>query len=162
VALLVGGGMGIAPLLFLAQRLQPLNVPIICYYGVRSHQQLCCQDDLKELGVTLKIATEDGKTGFHGLITDLLKADHQSGAFQETTLTIFACGPAAMLRTVQTLAEKWQVEAQLSLESMMGCGFGVCVGCAIPTRNPENATNHYKLVCQDGPVFSSKEVIIPD
>lgn len=162
-AILIGGGIGIAPLLFLAQELRQTNVQVKCYYGVKNQQQLCCPDDFKNIGAKMKIATEDGSSGHQGFVTDLLLIQKEYNVQQKTpSIALFACGPPAMLRAVQQFALNRQVETQLSLESKMGCGFGVCVGCAVPARKTTNSLTTYYLVCQDGPVFRAEEVTIPD
>jgi dihydroorotate dehydrogenase electron transfer subunit len=158
-AKIVAGGIGIAPMLLLAETLQKKAIETECYYGVREASQFCCLDDFKAAGAVLKLATEDGSLDFKGYITNLLRWEFQRQAFLAPETILFACGPPAMLRAVQNFSLEKGIPAQLSLEAMMGCGFGVCVGCAVPVRN-EN--NQYHLVCQNGPVFKAEEVIIPD
>ncbi|MBN2093347.1 dihydroorotate dehydrogenase electron transfer subunit [candidate division KSB1 bacterium] len=161
-ALIIAGGIGIAPMLFLAEILKNKKIDTECYYGVREASQFCCLDDFKATGATLKLATEDGGLGFKGYITHLLQSEFQRQAFLVKNTIIFACGPPAMLRAVQSFAIEKEIPAQLSLEAMMGCGFGVCVGCAVPVRKESGQDPQYHLVCQQGPIFKAEEVIIPD
>ncbi|MCI0514724.1 dihydroorotate dehydrogenase electron transfer subunit [candidate division KSB1 bacterium] len=159
-ALIIAGGIGIAPMLFLAERLKNHLIETDCYYGVRTAAQFCCLNEFQAAGAALKLATEDGSQGFKGYITHLLQADLQQSRPKETIL--YACGPPAMLRAVQSFALANGIPAQLSLEAMMGCGFGVCVGCAVPVRKESQHEPQYHLVCQQGPIFPAEEVIIPD
>ncbi len=161
-AIMVAGGIGIAPMLFLAEILRDKAIETECYYGVREASQFCCLDDFKATGVTLKLATEDGRPGFKGYVTQLLQSEFQRQGFVINETILFACGPPAMLRAVQKFARETGIPAQLSLEAMMGCGFGVCVGCAVPVRKENNPEPQYHLVCQQGPIFNAEEVIIPD
>lgn len=162
LALLIGGGLGIAPLLFLAESLRQRQIETHCFYGVRSAAFQCTTAEFEAAGVALHPATDDGSTGFSGWVTDLFLAELKSGKFDESSRAIFACGPPVMLRKIQEIGLSQKIETQLSLEAYMGCGFGVCVGCAVPVKNPATEHEKYKLVCQHGPVFLAEEVIIPD
>lgn len=161
-ATIIAGGIGIAPMLFLAETLHQKKIKTECYYGVREASQFCCLDDFMAAGVTLKLATEDGSRGFKGYITHLFLSEIQQHSLLAAETSIFVCGPPAMLRVIQSFAIEKGIPAQLSLEAMMGCGFGVCVGCAVPVRKENNQEPQYHLVCQNGPVFQAEEVIIPD
>jgi dihydroorotate dehydrogenase electron transfer subunit len=109
--------------------------------------------DFEEARAGVRITTEDGSQGTRGLITDLLRpfllAPHVS------RLTMYVCGPPAMLAAVARLAEESGVPCQVSVEANMACGFGACMGCAIEVRGDAKG---YRLVCQDGPVFDSREI----
>ena len=98
------------------------------------------------------VATDDGTLGHKGLVTDLL-TPHLSS--QEPP-TLYACGPLAMLEAVQRLALAANVPAFLCMEELMACGFGACLGCAIPTHDPEVV----RYCCTDGPVFDAKEIVL--
>ena len=126
-------------------------------YGGRTKADLVCLDEFLQIGTAPEIATEDGTAGYRGYVTDLLHRHLEQPSAGKKR--IFACGPPAMLRVVQHMALSNNVRAELSLEAMMGCGFGICVGCAVPERGKPNA---YKLVCQDGPVFQAEDVDVPD
>ncbi|MCI0514389.1 dihydroorotate dehydrogenase electron transfer subunit [candidate division KSB1 bacterium] len=161
-ARLIAGGLGIAPMFFLAQILAQQKIDVSFYYGAKSRRHLCCLNELEALTIALNITTDDGSNGQSGLVTEVLQADFSPAAPDFASTLWFACGPNAMLRVVQQMALAWGISAQLSLETMMGCGFGVCVGCAVQKSTPANAAPEYYLVCQDGPVFAAEEVIIPD
>lgn len=162
LALLIGGGLGIAPLLFLAESLRQRQIETHGFYGVRSAAFQCTMAEFEGCGVPVHLATDDGSAGFSGWVTDLFLEQLQSGKFNKSSLAIFACGPPVMLRKIQEIGLAQKIETQLSLEAYMGCGFGVCVGCAVPVKNPSTEYEKYKLVCQHGPVFLAEEVMIPD
>lgn len=160
--LFVGGGLGIAPFLFLCQYFQHERITLTGFYGVKTKKQFCCLDDFAALNVPLHFSTEDGSHGFKGFITETLE-DYVMSQLDDTDKSvIFACGPPAMLRTIQNLSEKWEIETQVSLETMMACGFGICFGCVVEKRNRKPGEDKYQLVCKNGPIFRGQEVVIPD
>ncbi len=150
--LLVAGGIGIAPLRFLAEKVRQSCRQIIILHGAATEKKLFPKE-LFPLEVSLIIATEDGTAGHKGLITELIPT------FATTADEIFACGPMPMLRYMAEnqkslrLADK---PVSVSVEMRMGCGLGVCYGCTIRTRS------ELKQVCKDGPVFNLNEVIWDD
>ncbi len=156
-AVLIAGGLGIAPLLFLAQELRQQQMAVTLLYGNKSQTGCCCQDEFNELGVQSWIATEDGSLGFIGKVTDLALAHPE--LWQMPRTMIYACGPNAMLQQVNMMAAAAQIPCQVSLETMMACGFGVCLGCVVKSAT---ATNSFKYVCKDGPVFFSSEIDFSD
>lgn len=136
---LVAGGIGIAPLFFLAEKLTKSKHPLTLLIGAKTKGEILCEDELRGLGVDVRIATEDGSYGNRGLVTDLLHTLHPTH--------IYACGPVSMLKKVTEFA-KWNgISCQVSLETRMGCGVGACLGCAVKIGSS------YKYVCRDGPVF---------
>jgi dihydroorotate dehydrogenase electron transfer subunit len=150
--ILVAGGMGIAPLLFLARRLveRGEGARIRFLAGFRGEMDFPSPDFLPDTGVPMEIATEDGSVGRHGLVTDLLEqvlAEVSEGS-------IFACGPRAMLKRVAELSAAAGLACRVSLESVMACGLGACLGCAVPV-NPGPGRGGYLYVCKDGPVFEA-------
>ena len=153
--LLVAGGIGIAPLRFLADVALKEGKKVTLIAGARSAASLPPvsppQEFFSEGGLPSNFhvvnATDDGSEGFKGLATDLIPA-YAGGADQ-----LFACGPVAMYRTMARMPELKGKPVQVSLEIMMGCGMGVCYGCTIKTRNG------LKQVCQDGPVFNLDDII---
>ncbi len=148
---LIGGGMGIAPLLFLAQRLARLRHPMAAdriLLGARNKEEidsLVC--DFSELGYTVQVATDDGSLGHHGFVPDLL-ADVLPQVTQ-----VYSCGPHVMMKTIAAQCERVGVRCQVSLEAHMACGLGACLGCTV--EGPEGLFIH---VCKQGPVFDSREV----
>jgi dihydroorotate dehydrogenase electron transfer subunit len=138
--LLVGGGTGTASLYELAQRGSGTRMLL----GGRSADSILGLAEFQELDVELQVATEDGSAGRRGLVTDLL--DAQPGD------EIFACGPTAMMRAVYEHARIAGVPCRVSLESRMACGFGICLGCAVPTDGG------FRYVCTHGPVFDAERL----
>jgi dihydroorotate dehydrogenase electron transfer subunit len=148
-ALLVGGGTGIASLYELAARAAARG-HVVVMLGARSDAELMGCDDFAALGVELRIATEDGSRGHRGRVTELLEAALDAGAGGES---IYACGPTPMMRRAAEIAALRGRSCQVSLENRMACGFGVCLGCAVPRADGKIA-----LVCRDGPVFEAGQV----
>ncbi|MDI6736537.1 MAG: dihydroorotate dehydrogenase electron transfer subunit [bacterium] len=146
---LIGGGAGIAPLFFLAQKAHHLR-QIIVLIGGKTKDQVLCEEEFKKLGIEVRIATEDGSYGHKGLVTDLLNA------LLHTSLSIFACGPLPMQKRISIFSSEHNLSCQVSLESRMACGIGACLGCAIKVKG-ESTT--YKRVCIEGPVFEAKEIM---
>jgi dihydroorotate dehydrogenase electron transfer subunit len=134
-ALLVGGGVGIAPLALLHQELG--GAPALLGFRDGAHALGA------ELLADVTIATDDGSVGHRGRVTELLEPRLDSA------VAVYACGPPAMLEAVRSLCLSAGVPAQLALESPMACGFGACYGCVVATRDG------YKRVCVDGPVFDA-------
>ena len=140
--LLVGGGVGLPPLLGLAKTLVRGGVRPLAAAGFGTEADVMLREEFRAAGVELHIATMDGSLGVKGLVTDAMRAL----AFD----SVFACGPLPMLRAVYDAAE---VPGQFSFEERMGCGFGACMGCTLMTRNGP------KRVCADGPVFRREEIL---
>jgi len=146
--LLLAGGIGIAPLVFLAEKGLADNRSVALILGAPTASQLY-PPHLLLAEVKLVVATEDGSAGRRGMVTDLL-AELAPEADQ-----IFACGPLAMYKAIAPIikGEKGEKSVQVSMEVRMGCGFGACYGCAIETKAG------MRFVCRDGPVFELKDVI---
>ena len=144
--LLVGGGVGIAPLAIWQDALLAHGS------AVRLSVLLGFRDAAHAEGAALLrdtiLATEDGSAGHRGLVTDLLEGELD----RDAQATVYACGPPPMLEAVRALCERRQVPAQLALESGMACGFGACFGCVVPTRAG------YVRLCVDGPVLEAGEL----
>jgi dihydroorotate dehydrogenase electron transfer subunit len=153
---LVAGGMGVAPLFFLAEKLvqssrfKVQRRPLVLL-GAKTKTQIICEEEFKRLSCNIKIATDDGSRGSRGTVTDLLK--HLLSTMNYEPSTIYACGPRLMLREITAISKRYNIPAQISLEEHMACGIGACLGCVV------NTTTGYKRVCKDGPVFDAKEVI---
>ncbi len=187
--LLVGGGIGVPPLLGCAAELKENAVAVL---GFRSESAVILEQDFKAAGAKTLVATDDGSYGFHGLVTAL--------AEREEFEMMFACGPSPMLKAAAKLAERRNVPCFLSLEERMACGIGACLGCAVRLRyaqtdckfpfgeldtkkgarttpklpdgqklsNGQFVTKetlppdgwYYGHVCKDGPVFDSRRVVL--
>jgi len=146
---LVGGGMGIAPLVFLAREAVAYN-QVTAFFGTRTAGQMPPAEYLPAMETIL--VTEDGSTGRQGLVTDSLKAWLE----KEKPDLICACGPKRMLAQVQKTAMEHRIPLQVSLETVMACGLGACLGCTCKQAVAENGA--WLKVCQDGPVFRAEEV----
>ncbi len=149
-ALLVGGGVGIAPLLFLSETLHTKHVDILTLLGFKDKPFRV--EAFRNTGETV-VSTESGSYGEKGTIKDLLRAVNIRN-FD----IIYGCGPRAMLRFLKELTEKEGVRCQISLEERMGCGVGACLSCVCKVR--DKGGWHYKRVCKEGPVFWAKDVMI--
>ncbi len=143
VPLLVGGGVGIAPLAILQDE---LNGPAAVLLGFRD------ADHAAGAGLLAgpEVATDDGSVGHHGFVTELLARELAGAAPQ--TVEVYACGPPPMLEAVRRACAESGTPAQLALESGMACGFGACFGCVVPTRRG------YLRLCLDGPVLDAGEL----
>jgi len=149
-SILVAGGMGVAPLLALGERLAGRRNTLVLI-GARNKKEVLCENEFKQLGAKVQIATDDGSRGRKGLVTDLLKKVLRNTKY-EIRNTIYACGPKPMLKEIARLSSSLGISAYGSLEENMACGVGACLGCAIGTREG------YKRVCKDGPVFNLREI----
>lgn len=144
--LLVAGGIGIAPLFFLAQEAKKPSLSIRMCFGIATATEAILNNLLPK-DIKCITATEDGTVGHKGIITELLP-EHIDWADQ-----IFACGPSPMYRTMAKMPELKGKPCQISLEVRMGCGLGVCYGCTVKTKTG------LKQVCQDGPIFELNEIL---
>ncbi|HHF52193.1 MAG: dihydroorotate dehydrogenase electron transfer subunit [Candidatus Aminicenantes bacterium] len=152
-ASLIGGGRGAAPLYFLACELVKKNINVTVFYGGKSSEDLPIASKFKKENIRTLCSTEDGSSGFKGLVTDLLETELKT----DTPSLIYACGPEGMLKSLSKISKKHQIPAELSLESIMGCGFGACWGCVKKIKKGNTAEWH--KVCEDGPVFSAGDII---
>lgn len=159
-AVIIAGGIGIAPFKLMLNELQQRQISSTLLYGVDRSDQLIPVDDYAE-NSDLIISTRDGSAGFQGLVTDLL-VRYLDDTADLSGNELFVCGPIPMLKKVQEIAKHYRLPAQVSLETIMACGFGACVGCAVPMAHPIAGEKEYFLACQDGPVFDMHEIIIND
>jgi dihydroorotate dehydrogenase electron transfer subunit len=151
---LVGGGVGAAPLLLLARRAKRLN-RVAVFLGARSAGELLLVREFGQLGVSVKVATDDGSRGFAGTVTELLESEVRSqkaeGRGQKARRVLYACGPKAMLADLARRLP--DLDAWGFFEERMGCGTGICHCCALPRRG-----GGYVRFCQEGPVVRLSEV----
>jgi len=156
LSILVAGGMGVAPLVFLAEKLAKHSLRSTVHgryvlIGAKTRSQILCEKEFQRLGFSVKIATDDGSRGFRGKVTGLLK--NLLSTVDCRLATLYACGPRPMLKEISRLALFHNVKAQISLEEHMACGIGACLGCVVKTKK------RLKRVCKEGPVFLAKEII---
>lgn len=169
--LLVGGGAGVAPLVFAGERFAAQGLSVTVIFGFRNAQSVIGWETTSAWATSRHLVTEDGSAGEKGFVTDALKrllaeqsklaggGGHGHGhdpahAYGHARFdAILACGPNVMLKATAELARQAGVPCQVSAERTMGCGFGVCLSCVLP--RPDGS---YALTCQDGPVFAAEEV----
>jgi dihydroorotate dehydrogenase electron transfer subunit len=151
---LAAGGIGVAPIRFLAGDLMARGIPpenCHVFLGGRSQFDLLCREDFQAWGISVTLTTDDGTMGDQCLVTDPLDA-----AIQDNRPDIVcACGPHGMLACIAGIVERHQVPCQLSIETMMACGMGVCLGCAVESRKQQETYLH---ACIHGPVFNAEDL----
>lgn len=151
--ILIGGGMGVAPLLFAATKLVDEGKQVTVIMGFPSKDETVLKCDFQQLGIDVLLATDDGSVGFFGFPTDLL----EKRLLENGADAVFACGPHAMLKSVADVCSKTGVDAWVSMEERMACGIGACLGCVVQLT--EQAGGSYQKACVDGPVFKASEVL---
>lgn len=157
--LLVAGGVGAASLHPLAlSEIRDGGDPLMLY-GCRTRDDLAGVRPTLSAGIEVSVATDDGSAGRRGLVTDLLDQFlRDEGPANLHRWVICACGPMPMLRSTAEVARRHGVTCHVSLESPMACGFGVCVGCVVGTRETAQSPLRYRRICMDGPVFDASTV----
>ncbi|OQX55263.1 MAG: hypothetical protein B5M53_04500 [Candidatus Cloacimonas sp. 4484_209] len=150
---LIAGGIGLAPLWFLAKRLKYHKQRFSFIFGERTASQLG-NNVLNSFGKYVTLTTDDGSRGFKGTVLSVLP--HIIESIPHNDIAMYACGPVNMLRNIVKLSKKSKIPAYISLEERMACGIGVCLGCSVKKKG-ERA---FMRVCKDGPVFNSEEVEI--
>ena len=175
MALLISGGMGTPPLQHLA-KLLTANYPqivVVAFAGAKTAKDLPFEGRLdaisQELGFSLPefarygirslAATDDGSAGFAGTVTDCLTQWLEETRPSPQSTIIYSCGPEAMLAKLAEIAHQKRIDCQVSMERRMACGFGVCQSCAVRCTAGASNETVYKLCCEDGPVFDSREVV---
>lgn len=149
----VGGGIGIFPLLFLLKRMGG-NMVRHAYLGFRCRESAVLLDEFSKASEKVFISSNDGSIGEKGFITDLLAKGLEGSGYD----IIYTCGPAAMMKKVAAMAAEKNIPCQVSLEQRMGCGIGACLACACKTKTKDEGWE-YSRVCCDGPVFWADKVI---
>ena len=149
-AILIGGGIGIPPMLELMKQLDCDKTAVLGYRD----SDMFLKDEFEAVGDVV-ISTEDGSFGTKGNVIDAIKEQGVEGSI------IYACGPTPMLRGIKAYAEEMGIEAQISMEERMACGIGACLGCICKTKEKDHHTNvNNTRICKDGPVFLATEVEI--
>ncbi len=158
----IAGGMGIAPLLeLIAQVVSDRGTKgpekLRLFYGARTASELLPEDFFRGQGIRVHFATDDGSFGYKGRITQMFEKIMAEGGFRPFEL--YSCGPLAMQRHVADWALTNDTLAQLSMESLMACGIGACLGCALPAATPgDPESERFVHVCEDGPIFSAGSI----
>ncbi len=159
--IMVAGGIGIAPFDLLLQDAAAIHCRKTLFYGARSGEHLCRSPLWEEYGVELCLATEDGSVGHHGRVLEPLRrylGENQDHAGR----ILYGCGPTPMLSALRTLALETGLKGYISVENLMACGFGACVGCPVELATPRPDGQKYLLACKDGPVFPIEEILLHD
>jgi len=176
-AILVGGGIGIASLMMLAEELERKGKRSLGLIGAQNYSRIFCVDEFQSVGVEVHVSTDDGSCGYHGLVTELLRQillnyasritfhvgfdtlrTQPKSHFTHHASRIYACGPDGMLKSVAQIATEFHIPAQLALENRMACGVGACLGCVLKLKSPDGESE-YKRVCIEGPIFDAQEIV---
>lgn len=167
--IMVAGGIGQTPFLalgrqFLGNRAYygPLGQQVVASksvtlcYGVRNKEYLAGEEDFRNCGIDLRISSDDGSVGHQGLVTELLEQalDEKAGS----PIRITCCGPEPMMEAVAKIAAARQVSCEVSLETPMACGIGICFSCVVKTLQPDGDWD-YKRTCVEGPVFDATKIV---
>ena len=176
LAALVGGGVGIPPMIYLASAMQAAGKTVVAFCGARSADMLPvtlapgvevapdgqpapCISQFGQFGVDSVIATDDGSLGWKGFVSEPVAAWLDALDAPDRQAVVYACGPEPMMRALAEICIARDVECQVSLERHMACGMGTCQSCVCKTRSDAEQGWSYKLCCTDGPVFDAREII---
>ncbi|MBC7188846.1 dihydroorotate dehydrogenase electron transfer subunit [Candidatus Aerophobetes bacterium] len=154
IHVLVGGGTGVAPLVFLCRKILEKtkeNSSILVFLGFKTVSEIVCEEKFKKEGIVLRVATDDGSRGYRGSVCELF-AEYLKTIPENTSLSLYACGPLEMLRGIAELVSGSGFFSQVLIEEIICCGVGACGGCVIKGRKG------YFRVCRDGPVFRLEDI----
>lgn len=155
--------MGVAPLLALCEESIRQGKEVRVLIGALKKELVIGEESFKILGAKVDVVTDDGSYKHKGLVPDLFEGTIKGGWLADQ---IFACGPKPMLRKINEIALKINIDYQVSLEERMACGIGACLGCVcrVKTKNKkeDKVKNEYKRICVDGPIFEGSEVVWDD
>ncbi len=146
--LIVGGGVGNAPLFYLSEELRQRGCSITYIYCSRSSRYVYCEDKYRDSSLSFHLMTDDGSAGTRGFATEIMPDILNKQKFKR----IYTCGPTPMMRAVTQSAEDF-APVEVSLENYFGCGFGICSGCTVETKSGQ------KRACKDGPVIDGSQLI---
>ena len=155
---IVAGGIGVAPMVFLATHLLGRGIAsgdMTVFVGGRTKDDLLCLEEFERLGIVIRTSTDDGSAGDQCLVTLPVELALDS----RHPDVIYACGPLEMLKCVSGIAESRGIPCQVSIESNMACGMGACLGCAVPIKD---TPGEYVHACLDGPVFDLQQIQLFD
>ncbi len=164
--LMVAGGIGQTPFMALASEYlgrrqygqPPRSVPaanrVTLCYGARSREYLAEVEDFQRLGVEVRLSTDDGTAGHHGLVTDLV----EQVLAESPAAKVVCCGPERMMEAVARLCQVRGVSCRVSLETPMACGIGICFSCVTKVRQPDDSWD-YRRTCVEGPIFDAADIV---
>ncbi len=175
-AALIGGGVGIPPMLYLAEALQVAGKESFAFAGARTASLLplnvldgveissagrpsMCVAEFAQQGTATALATDDGSLGFGGTVSEAFRNWLNAHVEDEADLVVYCCGPEPLMQAVADICLSREIECQLAMERHMACGMGTCQSCIIKTHRDAEAGWSYKLCCTDGPVFDAREII---
>lgn len=176
LAAVIGGGVGIPPMLYLAEALTAAGVEVVAFAGARSAALLPltldpavepaddgrptrCAVEFAERGAPAVVATDDGSAGVAGMVHEAFAAWLRARRPAGEDLAVYACGPEPMMRAVADVAAGADAACELALERHMACGIGTCQGCVVKIKADTTDGWTYKLVCTDGPVFKAEDIV---
>jgi len=161
--MIVGGGIGVAPLLALCEESTRQGKEVRVLIGALKKELVIGEENIRKSGAKVDVATDDGSYKYKGLVTDLLEGSIREGWLADQ---IFACGPKFMMRKIVEISLDAHIDCQVSLEERMACGIGACLGCVCKIKTKDKKEDKvkykYKRVCVDGPVFKGSEVVWDD
>ena len=155
IACLVAGGVGIAPMLLLAENLKAWRIRPILFYGGAGAADLALREHFERLGLDIIYVTEDGSLGERGLVTEPLNRYLELNPRKD--IRIYACGPWRMMKATHDIAVRYELTCEVSLEARMGCGMGACLGCVVCCCDERGAKQNLRA-CIDGPVMDSGRI----
>lgn len=176
LAALIGGGVGIPPMIYLAQALAKANRQVVAFCGIRTRNLLplkiidgsqpclrgtpgMCTEEFAAVGAKTVIATDDGSFGYHGLVSEAFEIWTDSVRPAGGDLAVYCCGPEPMMRNIAGFCLKRGYHCQLALERHMACGVGTCQSCVCKMKTTNEQGWEYKLCCTDGPVFDAGDIV---
>jgi dihydroorotate dehydrogenase electron transfer subunit len=169
VAALIGGGVGVPPMLYLAEALQAAGKQTTAFIGARSGNRIPGKvsadgsvDEFGAFGAQTIIATDDGSLGHHGMVGEAFSNWLEASGVDPAQVVVYSCGPEPMMQSVAFIALAAGCECELSLERYMACGMGTCQSCVCKLRDTSDQGWAYKLCCTDGPVFAASDIIWSD
>ncbi|HKJ04398.1 MAG TPA: dihydroorotate dehydrogenase electron transfer subunit [Geopsychrobacteraceae bacterium] len=151
--ILVGGGIGLVPLYMLAEKLEN-RAKTRLLMGGRTRDDIITVTEFERLGVETYVSTEDGSLGEEGLVTRVLERKLE----KYPNATVYSCGPMPMLDAVQQICRRHNAPLQVSLEALMACGVGACLGCVVKGVGHSDKNPQYLCTCKDGPVFHAEQL----
>ena len=175
-AALIGGGVGIPPLLYLAESLKAVGKDVVAFTGLRSADRLLltlvpaakvdpqglptfCLAELAALGVPASVSTDDGSLGAKAFASQTFHRWLDRSGLGPADLAVYSCGPEPMMKAVGDLCVARGIACQLAVERHMACGMGACQSCIVKIRDGSEKGWSYKLCCADGPVFDARDVL---